>query len=154
MKKIIILIGIFSILLAVGIALFWPSTGTGSALSVGLVRTTNHSGSTVAFITVTNQSSIPVIVHAVADSHRLHQEWHCDVSNQYPPLAAHAIFTVKIGVVDDGDAWRVRLLYASAPGKFREACMEFLTAHKLKYVSHLISPHTRESVVVTRQTQL
>jgi hypothetical protein len=124
------------------------------ALGVGLIRTSNRSGSTVAYIAVTNLGSRPVEVAAVSYSNWKSSGWRVDVSTQYPPLAPHASLTVKIGVDDTGDAWKVRVSSAPAPGELRNACLLFFVRYKMTFAFRLLAPRFSESAVINGPARL
>ena len=144
--------------LAIGVLLVlviaWPRMGRvpPEALGVGPMGLRHRSGSTVAFLTVTNLSDKPILVEIAADSKRTPGGWAVGVSAQYPPLAAHTNRIVKIGFDDSGDAWRVRISSAPAPGELRNACLTFCIRYKLTFAIRLLAPRFLENAVINVPT--
>jgi hypothetical protein len=114
-------------------------------LGAELVGVTNS----VAFITITNRSGIPLTVHVVAQSSSPTGGWHPVVSAQYPPLSGAGTRLVKIGLSEGTNAQRVMILCSPAPGRVREAAFDFCLKLKMKRLIPLFWPRAQEVAILS-----
>ena len=141
------LLGVAALLVAlVSVVLVHPARHSSrETLRVELLGVTNS----VAFITITNCSDIPLTVHVVSESSSPTGGWHTVVSAQYPPLFGAGTRLAKIGLSKGTNDQRVTVLCSPVPGRAREAAFDCCLKLKMKPLIPLFWPRAQEVAILS-----